>query len=63
MSTTTLLLSAMTVFLLMLAGIVLTVLEFKYGAPKHQEEAARARQDANNSENQEGLTPIVQKQF
>lgn len=63
MSTATLLLSAMTVFFLMLVGIVLTVLEFKYGAPRQQEEAAKAKRKAHNLHSQDGYAAIESRQF
>jgi len=34
---------AIIVFLLMLIGLVLTALEFRYGAPRRQEEEARKK--------------------
>lgn len=63
MSTTTLFLSAMTVFFLMLVGIVLTVLEFKYGAPRQQEEAAKAKRAAQDLGNRDGYAAIESRQL
>ena len=50
MTTLTLFMYAMGVFCLMLTGLALTILEFKYGAPKKQEEAAKLSY-VNHSEN------------
>ena len=63
MSTATLLLSAMTVFFLMLIGIVLTVLEFKYGAPRQQEEAAKAKRATHDLGNRDGYAAIESRQL
>lgn len=45
MGSNTLVYYAIGVFLLMLIGLVLTVLEFKYGAPKKQSEDNEKKQN------------------
>jgi hypothetical protein len=61
MSTTTLLLSAIIVFVLMLVGIVLTILEFKLGSPRQQEEAARAKSNTDKPSDRNDFKVIESK--
>ncbi len=63
MSTATLLLSAITVFFLMLVGIVMTVLEFKYGTPRQQDEVARSNRNAHGAIDRDGFVAIESRQF
>ncbi len=44
MNETSLFLTSVVVFSLMFIGLVLTIYEFRYGAPKKQAEAAKAEQ-------------------
>lgn len=41
---------AILVFALMLVGVVLTVLEFRYGAPHRQEEEARKKAQESDTD-------------
>lgn len=61
MSTTTLFLSAVIVFVLMLIGIILTTLEFKFGSPRQQEEAARAKSNPGKSNDRDGVMALETK--
>ncbi|MGB5708144.1 MAG: hypothetical protein WBM41_15090 [Arenicellales bacterium] len=49
MSENTILFYAVLVFVLMLIGLVLTAIEFKFGAPRKQEEAAKAKKSERNA--------------
>ncbi len=52
MSETYLFYSSIVVFSLMFIGLVITVIEFRYGAPRMQDEAAQAKRDEVKKEEQ-----------